>query len=249
MLMSDFSDQVALVTGASRGIGQRIAERFSRAGAAVILADVAEAEVEKAAEELREAGATALGVPMDVSSQESIKQALTRISQDFEKIDILVNNAGITRDKLMLRMSEDDWNRVIEINLTGVFQVTRQVLPLMVRKRYGRIINVASVVGQMGNAGQANYVASKAGVIGFTKSVAQEVASRGITANAVAPGFIDTAMTASLSEETRQNLLSAVPLGRMGTVEDIAAGVLFLASREAGYITGHVLNINGGMYM
>jgi len=247
--MSDFSDQVALVTGASRGIGQRIAERFSRAGAAVILADVAEAEVEKAAEELREAGATALGVPMDVSSQESIKQALTRISQDFEKIDILVNNAGITRDKLMLRMSEDDWNRVIEINLTGVFQVTRQVLPLMVRKRYGRIINVASVVGQMGNAGQANYVASKAGVIGFTKSVAQEVASRGITANAVAPGFIDTAMTASLSEETRQNLLSAVPLGRMGTVEDIAAGVLFLASREAGYITGHVLNINGGMYM
>jgi 3-oxoacyl-[acyl-carrier protein] reductase len=204
---------------------------------------------ELVAAEVRAAGGTAITLDFNLTSLDSIKQGVAAALKEFGKIDVLVNNAGITRDGLAVRMKPEDWQLVLQINLTGAFQTTQQVLPGMMRERWGRIINVASVVGQMGNAGQANYVASKAGIIGLTKSLAQELASRSITVNAVAPGFIETDMTAKLSQEVRDRMMAAVPLKRFGQPEDVANAVNFLASDDAAYITGHVININGGMYM
>ncbi len=242
--MFDLNEQVALITGAARGIGRHIADLMGRAGARVVLSDFAEWE-----SELEPLDDSRWGVQLDVTRGERVAAVVSQIVERLGRIDILVNNAGITRDGLLVRMKEEDWRKVLATNLDGVYLTTREVVPRMMRQRYGRIINISSVVGQMGNAGQANYVASKAGVVGFTKAVAREVASRNITVNAVAPGYIDTAMTEALAEKARRDLLGMVPLGRIGTVDDVAHGVLFLASREAGYITGHVLNVNGGMYM
>jgi len=242
--MFDLNGQVALVTGASRGIGRRIADLLKESGATVVLSDFADW-----GEELEELGDNTFGIRLDVTSPERIKAVVAQIVDRLERIDILVNNAGITRDGLLIRMKDEDWEKVLSTNLDGIFFVTREVVGRMMRQRYGRVVNVASVVGLMGNPGQANYVASKAGVVGFTKAVAREVASRNITVNAVAPGYIETAMTKDLADKSKQDLMGMVPVGRMGSVDDVAYGALFLASREAGYVTGHVLNINGGMYM
>ncbi len=242
--MFDLNEQVALVTGAARGIGRRIAEVMRDCGARVVCSDFADW-----GEQLEALGGNLWGVRLDVTDPTRVKEVVAQIAAEFDRIDILVNNAGITRDGLLVRMKDEDWRKVLATNLDGVFFVTREVISRMMRQRYGRIVNISSVVGLMGNPGQANYVTSKAGVVGFTKAIAREVASRNITVNAVAPGYIDTSMTKELAEKARQELMSMVPLGRIGTVEDVAFGVQFLASREAGYITGHVLNINGGMYM
>jgi 3-oxoacyl-[acyl-carrier protein] reductase len=247
--MYDFSDQVALVTGASRGIGRQVALELSSHGAAVILASRSQEASETVAESIREQGGVALAVAMDVGEPDQVEGALACVVEQFERVDILVNNAGITRDNLLLRMKEEEWRQVLSVNLDGVFYVTRKVVAGMLRQRYGRVVNITSVVGQMGNPGQANYAASKAGIIGLTKALAREVASRNITVNAIAPGFIETDMTAQMKEQVKDQLKAGIPLKRLGTVEDIASGVLFLASKDAGYITGHVLNINGGMYM
>lgn len=242
--MFKLDKQIALVTGAYRGIGRAVAENLSEAGASVVLADVREWT-----EELSDLGSGMYGIRLDVTDADEIRTVTQRVADQFGRIDVLVNNAGVVRDALVLRMKLEDWQRVLSTNLDGVFLVTREVLPRMMRQRYGRIVNISSVVGQMGNPGQANYVASKAGVIGLTKALAREVASRNITVNAVAPGYIATSMTEALPAKAQEELLGMVPLGRIGSVDDIAHGVRFLASKEAGYITGHVLNINGGMYM
>jgi len=245
----DLKGRVALVTGASQGIGRACALVLAEAGADVALGSRNIEKLTDVAKEVEGAGSKALVVGLDVANFESIKTGVARALESLGKIDILVNNAGITKDNLVMRMKPEDWTLVTRTNLDGAFHCIRAVLPGMVRQRYGRIINITSVVAQAGNPGQANYVASKAGLIGLTKAVASEVGSRNITVNAVAPGFVATAMTASLAEPVRQRILSLVPLGRMGTDRDVAYGVLFLASEEAAYITGHVLNINGGMYM
>lgn len=242
--MFKLEGQVALVTGAARGIGRRVAEVLQEAGATLVLADFADWD-----EELTALDGGGFGIRLDVTSPEQVKAVLGKIVDRFGRLDIVVNNAGITRDGLLIRMKDEDWRRVLTTNLDGAFFVTREAVSRMMRQRYGRVVNIASVVGLMGNPGQANYVASKAGLVGFTKAVAREVASRNITVNAVAPGYIATSMTDELSEKVREELLGMVPVGRIGSAEDVANGVLFLASREAGYITGHVLNINGGMYM
>ncbi len=247
--MFDFSGQVALVTGASRGIGRRVAEDLSIHGASVALVSRKGVEIEGVAAAVAATGHRTLGVAMDISSPLSVQEGAKRVLEEFGRIDILVNNAGIVRDKLLLRMTEEDWRQVLNTNLDGVFRVTRAVLRSMVRKRYGRIVNLTSVVGQTGNPGQINYVSSKAGIIGFTKALAREVAGRNITVNAIAPGFIDTDMTRSLPARARSELEATIPLRRPGTVGEVAYGVRFLASKEAGYVTGHVLNVNGGMYM
>ena len=247
--MYDFSDQVALVTGASRGIGLKVSETLACYGVRVVLASRHETDVRRRAEAICSQGGKASFVGMDVSRAKQVKSAISQVLEQFKKVDILVNNAGIARDSLLLRMKEEDWRQVMSTNLDGMYLVTQQVLRGMLRKRFGRVINITSVVAQIGNVGQANYVASKAGVIGFTKALSREVSSRNITVNAVAPGFIDTDMTARLGDRVRSELTAQIPLKRLGTVEDVASGVLFLASKEAGYITGHVLNINGGMYM
>ncbi|MGH9340725.1 MAG: 3-oxoacyl-[acyl-carrier-protein] reductase [Acidobacteriota bacterium] len=247
--MHDFSGQVALITGASRGIGRRIAEDLAGFGAQVVLAARSEEEIAGHAEAIRTKGGQALAVKMDVAKPEEVCQAIAGALEQVGKIDILVNNAGISRDGLLLRMKHEDWRAVLATNLDGVYLVTREVIPGMLRQRFGRVISITSVVAQMGNPGQVNYIASKAGIIGFTKALAREVASRNVTVNAVAPGYIATDMTAGLAEKTRDELQNMIPLRRVGTVEDVACGVRFLASKEAGYITGHVLNINGGMYM
>jgi 3-oxoacyl-[acyl-carrier protein] reductase len=235
------TNRIAFVTGASRGIGLACARALGEAGARVVLAARDAGKLEQAAKEIP----NATWVEVDMTSHDSIKQAFAKTG----KVDILVNNAGITKDGLALRMKKDDWDAVIATNLTGAFLASQQALSGMLKERWGRIINISSVVGEAGNPGQANYVASKAGLIGLTKSLAQEVASRNITVNAVAPGFVDTDMTASLSESLKENLLAHIPLKRLGKAEDVAAAVRFLASEEAGYITGHVLDVNGGMYM
>jgi 3-oxoacyl-[acyl-carrier protein] reductase len=222
---------------------------LSSHGAAVILASRSQEASETVAESIREQGGVALAVAMDVGEPDQVEGALACVVEQFERVDILVNNAGITRDNLLLRMKEEEWRQVLSVNLDGVFYVTRKVVAGMLRQRYGRVVNITSVVGQMGNPGQANYAASKAGIIGLTKALAREVASRNITVNAIAPGFIETDMTAQMKEQVKDQLKAGIPLKRLGTVEDIASGVLFLASKDAGYITGHVLNINGGMYM
>lgn len=245
----NFEGRVALVTGAAQGIGRAIAMALGEAGADLALGDVNLEKLQEVAKEIEGLGRKALALNADVSNPDSVKEAVTKVLEAWQKIDILVNNAGITRDNLVMRLKPEDWDAVLRINLNGAYHCIRAVLPGMVRQRYGRIINIASVVAQAGNPGQANYVASKAGLIGLTKAVASEVASRNITVNAVAPGFIATAMTENLPEAVRQRMLSLIPLGRMGTDRDVAYAVRFLASEEASYITGHVLNVNGGMYM
>lgn len=243
------TDRIAFVTGGSRGIGRAIALTLAKAGARVVVASNEPENNEKVAAEICEAGGKAATVFLDLTSPDSIKEAFGDILKQFGRIDILVNNAGITKDNLALRMKKEDWDLVLSINLTGAFLASQQVIPAMMKARWGRIINIASVVGQSGNPGQANYVASKAGIIGLTKTLAQELGSRNITVNAVAPGFIETDMTAKLTEEQRAGMLAKVPLKRGGQPEDIANAVKFLASDDAAYITGHVLAVNGGMYM
>lgn len=241
--------KTALVTGASQGIGRACALKLAKAGARVVLAARNQAKLEEVAVEIRSGGSTAEVFAIDMASEESIKSGAKAALAIMGTIDILVNNAGITKDTLLLRMKRADWDEVLATNLTGTFLLTQALLSPMVKARWGRIINVSSVVGETGQAGQANYAASKAGLIGLTKSLARELASRGITANAVAPGYIETAMTAVLDEKLREVMLTHIPLGRAGTDEDIANAVVFLASNEAAYITGHVLDVNGGMYM
>jgi 3-oxoacyl-[acyl-carrier protein] reductase len=241
--------RVALVTGAAQGIGRAIALALAEVGADIAGGDVNLEGMEKTAKEIEALGRKSLAVRLDVSDPASVKDAVTKVLEAFQKIDILVNNAGITKDNLIMRMKREDWDRVLNINLNGAFHCIQAVLPGMVKQRSGRIINIASVVAQAGNAGQANYISSKAGLIGLTKAVASEVGSRAITVNAVAPGFIATAMTENLPEPVKQRMMSLIPLGRMGSDRDIACAVRFLASEEASYITGHVLNVNGGMYM
>jgi 3-oxoacyl-[acyl-carrier protein] reductase len=243
------TNRIAVVTGASRGIGRACALELSKAGAKVALAARQVDKMEEVASEIRAAGGEAFVVAMDLSSHDSIKEAFALVAKDFGAVNILVNNAGVTRDGLALRMKPADWDSVIQTNLSGTFFCIQQVLSPMIRERWGRIVNVSSVVGESGNAGQANYVASKAGVIGLTKALAQEMASRSVTVNAVAPGFIETDMTASLKDEVKAAVLGNIPLKRFGKAEDVATAVRFLASDEAGYITGHVLDVNGGMYM
>jgi len=233
--------RTAFVTGASRGIGLACARALAEAGARVVLAARDTAKLEAASKEIPGSS----WVELDLASPDSIKAAFAKAG----RVDILVNNAAITKDGLALRMKKEDWDLVISTNLTGAFLAIQQVLHGMMKERWGRIINISSVVGEAGNPGQANYVASKAGLIGLTKSLAQEMASRNITVNAVAPGFIETDMTAVLSEDLKANMLAHIPLKRLGKAEDVAAAVRFLASEEAGYITGHVLDVNGGMYM
>jgi 3-oxoacyl-[acyl-carrier protein] reductase len=243
------ANRIAFVTGASRGIGKACAHALSAAGNKVILAARQVEKLEEVAAELRAGGGEAFVIAIDLSSPDSIKEAFAKSSKDFGRIDILVNNAGMTRDGLALRMKQADWDAVIQTNLSGSFFCIQQVLPGMVRERWGRIVNITSVVGESGNPGQANYVASKAGLIGLTKSLAQELASRTITVNAVAPGFVETDMTGGLSDELKAKITNSVPLKRIGKPEEIAAAVRFLASDEAAYITGHVLDVNGGMFM
>jgi 3-oxoacyl-[acyl-carrier protein] reductase len=247
--MVNLEGRVAFVTGAAQGIGRAIALALAEVGANVAGGDVNLEGMEKTAKEIEALGRRALALKLDVSDPASVKEAVAKVYEAWQKIDILVNNAGITKDNLILRMKPEDWDRVLRINLDGAFHCIQAILPGMVKQRSGRIISIASVVAQAGNAGQANYIASKAGIIGLTKAVASEVGSRGITVNAIAPGFIATAMTEKLPEQVKQRMMSLIPLGRMGTDTDIARGVRFLASDEASYITGHVLNINGGMYM
>jgi 3-oxoacyl-[acyl-carrier protein] reductase len=243
----DLTGRVALVTGASRGIGRAVALTLAGAGATVVAAARGEHAAETA-EAITAAGGRGRAVTLDLTDAASVDAAVKQTLEEQGRIDILVNNAGITRDQLMLRMKRDDWDAVIETNLTGAFLCTQAVLKPMVRQRYGRIVCISSVVGQTGNAGQANYAASKAGLIGFAKSLAREVASRQITVNVVAPGFIDTDMTRAVPEAVQQEWVKSIPLGRLGSPEDIAQAVCFLASERASYITGHVLAVNGGMY-
>jgi 3-oxoacyl-[acyl-carrier protein] reductase len=241
--------RVAFVTGAAQGIGRAIALALAEDGADVALGDLNLEKLEAVAREVEGLGRKALALHLDVASSDSVQAAVAKVLEAWGKIDILVNNAGITKDNLVMRMKPQDWDAVLRVNLDGAYHCIRAVLPGMVKQRYGRIVNIASVVAQAGNAGQANYIASKAGLIGLTKAVAMEVGSRNITVNAVAPGFIATAMTEKLPDAVRERMLTLIPLGRMGTDRDVARGVRFLVSEEADYITGHVLNINGGMYM
>jgi|MudIll2142460700_1097286.scaffolds.fasta_scaffold12906_2 3-oxoacyl-[acyl-carrier protein] reductase len=243
------ADEVALVTGASRGIGRAIAEQLARAGAIVVGTATSEAGAQGISTRLGELGARGRGVVFDVRDAAAAEGLVENVSKEFGKLSVLVNNAGITRDTLALRMKDDDWAAVLDTNLSGVFRLSRAVMRGMMKAKHGRIINITSVVGASGNAGQANYAAAKAGVVGLTKALAREVGSRGITVNCVAPGFIDTDMTRSLSEQQTQALLTQIPLGRLGQAEDIGAAVVYLASRAAAYVTGATLHVNGGMYM
>ncbi len=247
--MFSLKDKVAVVTGASQGIGRETALALVAAGAKVAAAARNEEKLAALVSEISAAGGTALAVKMDVADAEQVKAGFKRVVEKFGRLDILVNNAAITRDGLAIRMKVEDWEAVLRTNLTGAHLCIQQALPTMMRARTGRIINLASVVAQMGNAGQANYVAAKAGLIGLTKAVAIEIASRNITVNAVAPGFVETPMTDVLTDEMKEELKTRIPLGRMGSARDVAAAIVFLASDEAGYITGHVLDVNGGMYL
>jgi 3-oxoacyl-[acyl-carrier protein] reductase len=247
--MFSLKDKVALVTGASQGIGWDTAQALVIAGAKVAVAARTEEKLALLVGEITAAGGEALAVKMDVADGEQVKTGFKQVLEKFGRLDILVNNAAITRDGLAVRMKPDDWDAVLRTNLTGAHLCIQQALGTMMRARSGRIINVASVVAQMGNAGQANYVAAKAGLIGLTKAIAMEIASRNITVNAVAPGFIETPMTNVLSDKVKEELKGRIPLGRLGVARDVAAAIVFLASDEAAYITGHVLDINGGMYL
>ena len=243
----DFKGKVAFVTGSARGIGKAIADALAKKGADVVIGDVNLDLAREASVEIAQKGVKSSAVGLNVSNSGEVIKTFEYIAKEYGRLDILVNNAGITRDGLLLRMKEEDWDAVIEINLKGVFLCSKEAVKLMSRQRYGRIVNIASVVAFMGNPGQANYSASKAGIVGLTKTVAKEYASRGITANAVAPGFITTSMTDALSENVKEEMKKAIPMGRFGTIEDVADAVLFLASHP--YITGQVLHVNGGMYM
>ncbi|OLC89737.1 MAG: 3-oxoacyl-[acyl-carrier-protein] reductase [Acidobacteria bacterium 13_1_40CM_4_58_4] len=243
------SGRVALVTGASQGIGRACALKLAESGAAVAVAARNQDKLNELVLQINASGGKASAFPVDVADEEQIKTAFKAVLSQFGKIEILVNNAGITRDQLVMRMKRADWDTVINTNLTSAYLCVQQVIGSMLKQRWGRIINVTSIFGQMGQVGQANYAASKAGLIGLTMAIAREVASRNITCNAVAPGFIETAMTAGFSDEFKQNAVKLIPVGRVGTAEDVASAVVFLASEEASYITGHVLNVNGGMLM
>ncbi len=247
--MTRFTGKTALVTGASRGIGEAIAKRLAAEGAAVVAAARSMEALERVVAEITAAGGKAWPLALDLADGGAIQATVKNALASHGEIDVLVNNAGVTEDSLVLRMGREAWDKVIATNLTGVFLLTQAVIKGMVRKRYGRIVNVTSVVGLMGNAGQANYAASKAGLIGLTKSVARELASRNITCNAVAPGFIATAMSDKMTDVARERLSTQIPLERLGTPDDVAAAVAFLASEEACYITGTVLNVSGGLYM
>ncbi|PYQ60263.1 MAG: 3-oxoacyl-[acyl-carrier-protein] reductase, partial [Acidobacteria bacterium] len=244
--MLKLDGKTALVTGASQGIGEAIAKLLALQGARVVVAARNEEKLKSLAAYIDAGGGCARPLALDVSQPATFGERLKSLPADFGEIDILVNNAGITADNLLARMSLDDWERVLRTNLTGAFALSKEVIRGMMKRRWGRIINVSSVVGMMGNAGQANYAASKAGLIGFTKSLARELGSRNITANVVAPGYIETAMTEALPEAAKEALTGSIALKRLGTVDDVAAAVLFLASEEAGYITGHTLNVSGG---
>jgi 3-oxoacyl-[acyl-carrier protein] reductase len=241
--------RIAVVTGASQGIGRACAIELTKRGASLALVARNQQRLEEVANEIMGAGGRARVTTADIENEDQIKAAFKAIVAEFGKIDILVNNAGIARDQLILRMKRTDWDTVLNTNLTSAYLCTQQAIGSMLKQRWGRIINVTSIFGKMGQAGQANYVSSKAGLIGLTMAVARELGSRNITCNAVAPGFIETAMTAVLSDDLKQSALKAIPLGRVGTPEEVAHCVAFLASEEAGYITGHVLNVNGGMLM
>ncbi|MFL6414931.1 MAG: 3-oxoacyl-[acyl-carrier-protein] reductase [Bryobacteraceae bacterium] len=243
------ANRTALVTGASRGIGKACALALAQSGYRLAVAARSLDNLQNTVSELKSAGAETYPVAIDVSESGSIKAGFEKTAAEFGRIDILVNNAGVTKDGLAVRMKEQDWHVVLQTNLSGAFFAIQQVLPAMMRERWGRIVNISSVVGEMGNPGQANYVASKAGLIGLTKSLAQEVGSRNITVNAVAPGFIETDMTGGLSDELKQKMVANTPLRRIGKPDDIAHAVEFLVSEEAGFITGHVLDVNGGIYM
>ncbi|MCP4650753.1 MAG: 3-oxoacyl-[acyl-carrier-protein] reductase [PVC group bacterium] len=242
-------DKVAVITGGARGIGKEIALMLAKEGANCVLCDVNEEELDKSVAEIEALGVQGLAIKLNVSDLGQCESMGNKVIDKFEKIDILINNAGITRDGLLLRMREEDWDAVISVNLKGTFNCTKVVVKGMLKKRYGRIVNIASIIGLMGNAGQANYAASKAGIIGLTKSAAREVASRNVTVNAIAPGFIDTKMTHVLPEEVKEAMLKQIPMARFGTPEDVSKLVLFLVGDDSSYITGQVVQINGGMLM
>ena len=245
--MFDLTDKTALVTGASRGIGRSIAVQLASRGARVIAAARTESALEEVVGEIRAAGGNAAALPLDLADPGTFAERLAAVPEDFGAVDILVANAGITADNLLMRMSEEQWRSVLDINLTSTFLLTKQLVRGMMKKRWGRIITISSVVGIMGNPGQTNYAASKAGLIGFTKSLAKEIGSRGITANVVAPGYIETSMTEEIGEDAKQKMFENIVLGRLGSPEDIASAVVYLASEEASYVTGEVLNVSGGL--
>jgi 3-oxoacyl-[acyl-carrier protein] reductase len=245
----DYKGQVAIITGGTRGIGAAIAEALAQRGVNVVIASRNAEEAHEKAKTLSALGIKAMGVKLDVSKSDEVATVFEEIRKEYQRIDILINNAGITKDGLLLRMKEEAWDTVIDINLKGLFLCTREVLKDMVSQKYGRIVSLTSVAAFMGNPGQANYAASKAGIVGFTKTVAKEYANRGITVNAVAPGFIETAMTDVLKETIKEEMKKLIPMGRFGSVEDVARAVVFLASPESEYITGQVIHVNGGMYM
>jgi 3-oxoacyl-[acyl-carrier protein] reductase len=245
----ELNEKVAIVTGAGQGIGRAITLKLAANGANIVVVDVNLERANETVSHLESSERKAIALKADISSTKETEDMIEESVKKMGGIHILVNNAGITRDKLLLRMKEDDWDAVLDVNLKGVFNCTKAVIRHMSKQRYGRIVNIASIVGEMGNAGQANYAASKAGVIGFTKTVAREFAVRNITCNAVAPGFIETAMTDSLPENAREELTKQIPMGRLGKPDDVAESVLFLVSDSSSYITGQVVNVNGGMYM
>jgi 3-oxoacyl-[acyl-carrier protein] reductase len=247
--MFSLKDKVAVVTGASQGIGRDTALALAEAGAKVAVAARSEEKLAALVADIAAVGGTAFAVKMDVADGEQVKAGFKQVLEKFGRLDILVNNAAITRDGLAMRMKADDWEAVLRTNLTGAHLCIQQALPTMMKARAGRIINISSIVAQSGNAGQANYVAAKAGIIGLTKAIAIEIASRNITVNAVAPGFIETPMTEGLPDKVKEELKTRIPLGRMGSARDVASAIVFLASDEAAYITGHVLNVNGGMHL
>lgn len=247
--MKSLQDKVAIVTGASRGIGKAIAMRLALEGAKVILTATSQTGADKTAEEIKENGGDAMARVLNLNEAEAISEFISSVHKEFGRIDILVNNAGITRDNLLLRMSTEQWQEVIDVNLSGVYHAIRAAAKPMMRQRSGKIINITSIVGQIGNAGQVNYSAAKAGIIGMSKSVAKELAPRNVQVNCVAPGFIETDMTKDLPEDVKTDLFAAIPAGRMGVAEDVAYAVAFLARDESGYITGQVINVDGGMVM
>ncbi|TAN38471.1 MAG: 3-oxoacyl-[acyl-carrier-protein] reductase [Nitrospirae bacterium] len=245
----ELKEKVVLITGGARGIGKAIAACLAKRGANLVIADISYESAAETARELAATGIRTLPLKLDVSKADEVAAAFGEIMKEFGKIDVLINNAGITRDGLLLRMKDEDWDAVMNINLKGVFLCSKEAMKLMVKQKSGRIINIASVVAFMGNPGQANYSASKAGIVGLTKTIAREYASRGITVNAVAPGFIATAMTDALAENVKQEMLKSIPVGKFGSVDDVATAVAFFASPDSSYITGQVIHVNGGMYM